>query len=213
MTEPGGDEMITREDAISAVALIPTEDLVTAVSGQEHPHAGLPRQTRAEIHGERGIVAEGLIVCRYEIRQALQSLIGRDDLGIVSDVKMARGQLGVVELVVAGLLEADGEGMNPLGREPAHEAHYGAAVRASTQERTRVLGLQAAEGLPHGLLGPAADSPGGRQPPQKALGIRDIPILVQRRAAVLPGQRLPWCQSRQATVDSLRTRDRTELSV
>src|SRR5437879_12767309 len=94
MTEPGGDEMITREDAISAVALIPTEDLVTAVSGQEHPHAVLPRQRRAEIHGERGIVAEGLIVCRYESRQALQRLIGGDDVGLVSDGKLERGQLG-----------------------------------------------------------------------------------------------------------------------
>ena len=213
MPQPGGDQVIAGEDAITAIALVAAKDLVAAVSREEHAHPGLPREAGAEIRGEGRVVAERLIVGRHQLRERLQGLVGRDDLGVVRGIEMPRGQLRVVELVVPRFLKADGEGLHPLARDAAHEAHDRAAVGAAAQERAGLLGLDPAERLSHRFLGLAVHGPRGRRLSRPALAIGDIPVAMKGRVAVFPDENMSRGQAADISVHALRRRDHAEVQI
>jgi hypothetical protein len=211
--QPGGDQVIAGEDTIAPIALVAAEDLVAAISREEDSHPGLPRETGAEIRGEGRVVAERLIVGRHQLRERLQGLVGRDDLGVVRGIEVARGQLRVVQLVVPRFLEADGEGLHPLARDAAHEAHDRAAVGAAAQEGAGLLGLDPAEGLPHRFLGLAVHGLRGGRLSRPAFAIGDIPVAMDDRVAVFPDEEVPRGQPTDVSVHALRRRDRAEVQV
>ena len=92
--------MVPGEDPIGSIALVATEDLVTAVTGQQTLDPGFARHLGTEEGAQRRIVPEGLVVGRNQSGQRGERVIGGHDLRVVRGAEVTGRQLGVAELVV-----------------------------------------------------------------------------------------------------------------
>src|SRR5439155_7198494 len=94
-------------DADGAVAVVPAEQLVTAVAAKRHLHV-LARLARQIVRGQRGGVPEGFAEDRRQLRQVLRRVGTHLEL-VVDRPYMLRYGRGVCALVVARVAEADRE--------------------------------------------------------------------------------------------------------
>src|SRR5262245_26489232 len=211
--EQARNAVIAGEDSLAPIALVAAEDLIAAVTGEEDPHARLARIPGAQVGGQRRVVAERLVVGLNDVREALERLVGRDDFRVVSGSEMSSRQFRVLELVVALFLKANGEGLDALAREPAHQAHDHAAVRAAAQERARILGLEPGQGLTHRLRRLTVDGPGGLGFIEAALAVDDVPVLVEADPTVFPHEDLAGGEPAHGPIDRLRCGDCPEVEV
>src|SRR6185437_10066677 len=98
----------------------------------------------------RGI-RERLVEIPHHVREGLRTIGSADPVSVMIGLEFSSRDFGITELVKALLLETDGERLHRTPAEPAHHAHYRAAIGAAAQVRpyTRKVVVLAIAG--HGL--------------------------------------------------------------
>ena len=192
-----GRTVVQLEDAVLQVALVATEDLVAAVTRDQQPHTGTRGERRAVMGGDRRGVAERLVVGRAESFDRLDRIVFGHTVFVRIEREVARGDARVIELVVAGLGEADREaaqrGRAEFAAARSEDARDARAVGAARQERAPariVLRRVVADGG-HDALAQLGRARGIVA--VEILGIARLPPCVDLRAALGPAQpaRLP----------------------
>jgi hypothetical protein len=93
-----------------------------------------PGQRGEQVRRDLRAVGERLVVQRGQLRHHRQRLVGRDaQLGVIGAQRL-RHCARVRGLVEGRIVEADGEGTQPLGRRRAGEGHHQRRVDAAGQE-------------------------------------------------------------------------------
>ncbi|CFD94570.1 Uncharacterised protein [Bordetella pertussis] len=197
------------------IARIPAEQLVAAIARQGHRHV-LARHARDQRGRDLRRVGEGLVVHVCQGRHHGQAVLGGDvELGMLG-AQVRRHRLGVLGLVIALLVKADGEGAHRLRALRLHQGHDGGRVDAAGKKRAQADVRQhlAAHCLRHHLLqrvdrlrvgleaAPVAQALVGRAARRPVhLGFGQLATAHLRRVDLDPGARR---QLADAGVDRLR---------
>ncbi len=115
------------------IARVAAEQLVAAVAGQGDGHM-LPRQLRHQVRRDLRGIGEGLVVDLRKARDDRPRLLrGHVELGVLG-TEVAGDLLRMLGLVVALLVEADGEGLHRPRRELLHQRHHGRRIDPAREE-------------------------------------------------------------------------------
>ena len=162
---------------------------------------------------DRGVVAEGLVIGVDQPGQQRERLVGVDDMRVVNGVEVASGQLGIAELVVAVLGEADREGVDPLAGDTRREAEDRAAVGAAAQERARLLGAGVVQRLSHGLVGAGIEQARAFGFVDRLRRVPHVPVVRRPRPPLPEEEKLPRFEPPDIGEDRARCRDVPEVEV
>ena len=211
--ERGGQARVAGEDAIGAVPLVAAEDLVAPVPGQEPGDPVLAGHARAEVDADGGVVAEGLVVRLHEPRQRVQRVVGLDDARVVGGVEGPRGQLRVLQLVVAVLVEADREGADRPARDARHQADHGAAVGSAAQEGADLARVRLGQCLADRLVAQAVHGGGRPILPVALLRVAHVPVGLELAVALADVEHVPGRQAPDTGEGRLGRRNEAEVQV
>ena len=126
--QAGRDEALVESgEPLRRMLGIAAQELVRPLPGQHHLHA-LCRLAREEIDRDIGRLGNGCIAMVDQLRQVLHQILGRNQKLAMARGELASHQAGIGQLRIAGLAEADGEGVDRLGGMARHQGDDRGAI-------------------------------------------------------------------------------------
>ena len=183
--------------------LVPGPELVGTVAAQGHGDffAGHARKQPGGRH--RG-VGHGHVHAADDVGQMLGAVLGREHALVMVGVPALGHHAGVAALVVAGLGEADGKGLDGRGRLAGHETGHDGRVDAAGEEdpQGHVADHAAAHGAGEQLVHVGADV--GLGATVVLIGRGQVPVTADAQAPVLHQQPVRGRQALGLAVHGVR---------
>ena len=139
------------------IAFVAGKYLITTIARQQHRAAIIPRHFGAEIGGNHGGIAEGLVVSTGDDLDGVGDVAGSDIVFLKSATVMGGALPGIGNFIVTLGIEADGigGGMRITFRQQADNS---AAVQAAAEKGAGDVRRILIDLPVHGLFKPAAQS-------------------------------------------------------
>jgi hypothetical protein len=133
-TQRGGQSPVTFEHLLIGVACVAPEDFVAAVTGQHHRASVLARHAGTQVGRHGRSVPERLVVQRRDPGDCSRHVGGRHIVFVGLAAEMGGRDAGVLHLIEAFRVEADGIGVRAVSGNTRHDAGDGRTVGAAAQE-------------------------------------------------------------------------------
>ena len=184
--------VVTQVDVVQrlGIALVAGEQLVASFSRQHHLHV-VGRQARDEIQRHAPRVTQGPVLVPYQRGERITELVGAHYHFVMVGAIGSGDGSGMLELIRLLLREPNGEGLDRLIDEPAHDRRNGRRVDATREEHSQWHVRHQAHAYRFGkALGEFRDELLIRLVRAAGGGEAQVPVLSNLQCSVSPPQRM-----------------------